>query len=490
MRGELGIENVINVSLIGLPQGLTTRNVNNIAFFTIEKPNNSDIYRDYISASAVAKDYGTESLTAKMAEAIFAQTPNILSGDGILRIIPMNDAANATPSFLETDDLAPKINDFKNVTNGSIRIKVDLISEFEVNNLDFSKINTVEDIYNILKNALYFIDLELHNTAIVFKSRSCGAASEVVLEPATGGGTDLSSSTFLGGGTAYPLNPSTGETLIEAITRTKDIISYTGIITNLIMEDDKVIETSNFIQSEDFIWVHNFSGIDDLNQIILNIKDASNYKTRCLWYGTDVEAGQLMKAAYVGRAFSVNFSGSSTVQTMNLKSLSTILPDSMMTQTIYDKAQDAGADLYVSYAGVPSVVSNGANLYFDQIYCRTALKFYLESAGFNYLRQTNTKVPQTEQGMIGLKNTYKVALRQFVNNGYIGTNLEWNSSETFGNPTIFKKNIRENGYYVYNIPIAYQPEDERQQRKAPLIQIAIKESGAIHHSDVIVTVEA
>lgn len=194
-----------------------------------------------------------------------------------------------------------------------------------------------------------------------------------------------------------------------------------------------------------------------------------------------------MNAAYAGRAHSVNFFGSDTAQTMNLKQLATITPDIGISQTLYGQAETAGIDLFVSYDGVPSVFSTGGNDYFDNVYADLALKFALETSGFNYLRQTNTKVPQTEQGMDGLKSAYGVVCDRFVRNRFIRGG-SWTSSETFGDPEIFKQNVLDKGYYIYSLPITQQEAVQREQRKAPLVQIAVKRAGAIHTSDVIVLV--
>ena len=43
------------------------------------------------------------------------------------------------------------------------------------------------------------------------------------------------------------------------------------------------------------------------------------------------------------------------------------------------------------------------------------------------------------------------------------------------------------GYYVYS-PIAQQAQAEREARKAPVMQVAIKLAGAVHFGDVIINV--
>ena len=71
----------------------------------------------------------------------------------------------------------------------------------------------------------------------------------------------------------------------------------------------------------------------------------------------------------------------------------------------------------------------------------------------------------------------------------IGTGLSWNSSETFGNTDDLRRNIIDTGYYIYSLPIAQQSQVDRDARKAPLVQIAVKLAGAIHSSTVLVVIE-
>ena len=44
------------------------------------------------------------------------------------------------------------------------------------------------------------------------------------------------------------------------------------------------------------------------------------------------------------------------------------------------------------------------------------------------------------------------------------------------------------GFYVYHQPIAEQAQSEREQRKAPVFQVALKLAGAVHSVDVLVAV--
>jgi hypothetical protein len=328
------------------------------------------------------------------------------------------------------------------------------------------------------------------STAITIKSKKVGSSSTVAIAAVSGGtGTNLAGSGFLNSAGSTPTAGSnaSGETLLSAIARTEAAVSYTGIITNLDMQDAVIETTSDGIQAQDYLWLHHLVSTTDIAGIGTTIQQSGNTKTRLMLYTDSIADANLMKSAYAGRAFSVNFTGSNTTATMNLKQLATIEPDANVTQTLYAAAETAGVDLYVSYRGVPSVFSTGGNDFFDNMYNDLALKFALETAGFNFLRQTNTKVPQTESGMNGLKNAYAQVCERFIRNASIAAG-SWTSSETFGDPETFLQNILDRGYYIYSLPITQQTSSERELRKAPLVQIAIKRAGAIHTSDVIVLV--
>ncbi len=481
--------NIINVTITDTPSGLTEKNVNSLALFTTERPSNLNPFGIYISASQVATDFGTNSVTAQMANAVFSQTPNILSGDGRLVIIPLKNAVSATRGQVVTPDISANLASIIAVTSGDLKVTINGVAS-NLTGLDFTGCTTLVDIAAILQANLLDVTVTANTTAITMKSKKVGSTSTVTLGAVSGGtGTALNGAGYLNaaGSTSTSGANSSGETILNAISRTDGLVGYVPVMTNLDLEDNAILAVAAGIQAMDKMFLQHASSSQDILGIATTVSAAEEKKTRILTYLTGVAEANLYKAAYCGRGFSVNFNGSNTVSTMNLKSLSTISPDLGITQTLYVQAGNAGTDLYVSYDGVSSVFSTGGNDFFDNPYCDLALKFALETAGFNFLRQTNTKVPQTEQGMNGLKSAYAQVLEQFIRNGAIAPG-EWNSSETFGDPEIFKNNVRTRGYYIYSLPVAQQSAAERNAREAPLVQIAVKRAGAIHTSDVLVLV--
>lgn len=483
---ELSISNVIRVTVQGVQRSRTPKNVNEVALFTPEVPNNVLESMYVIDPSDVAKAYGSNSLTYKMAQNVFAQNPNILSGNGGLVVIPMKNATNATAASFASGTIT--VSAFTTINNGSLVI-TENGNELSATGLDFTRVANIGDIAAVLKAAFPSIDISVDGDNIVFGSKKLGASSSIVLSSGAEG-TDISAAEYLdvASGTATSGADASGETLAEALTRTLGKIAYTGVICAKYMADSEVSAASAVVSANDLIFLNVWYSANDILGACKAIKDATQNKTRCLVYTNGFEEAKLMMAAYAGRAFSVNFNGTSVSQTMDLKTLVNVSPDLNLSQTDYTNAETAGCDLYVSYEGDPAVVSNGANEYFDVVYENMALKFYAQVALYNVLKTAGTKVPQTEAGVTLLKNALGSAFMQFVRNGVIAPG-QWNNAQTFGDPETFRANIANQGWYVYSIPVAQQSQADREARIAPYIQGACKRAGAIHEADVLIFVE-
>ena len=484
---DLSINNIIRVTVQGVQRSIGVKNVNEVALFTTEMPNTSDPVLIAVDPTAITQAFGTNSLTAKMANNIFAQNANLNSGRGYLAVIPMQGATSATSASFTTGTVGD-IDDFNLVTNGALKITVDGTAT-EVTGLNFSACATLADIAEVILNKTKVATITVNGDALVFTSKKVGSASSIVLSSGTSG-TDITTSTYLNisDGSTVSGTDSSGETLVGAITRAKEFARFTGVISNLAMEDSVIATTSAYINSNDLIWIAPFSSVNDIAGAITTIKSAGQKQTRCFLYTEGVEEAQLAAAAYAGRAFSTNFSGSLTSQTMQLKTLVNVTPDQGINQTAYTNAITAGADMYVSFEGDAGVACGKGNGFFDVVYENLALKYAAQAALYNVLKTTGTKIPQTEVGMSALRDAVGNVCLQFVRNGVLAPG-KWNSPQTFGDPETFKQNIQDNGWYIYSTPIALQSQSERESRVAPLIQCACKRSGAIHEADLLILVE-
>lgn len=291
------------------------------------------------------------------------------------------------------------------------------------------------------------------------------------------------------------------ETIQAAIARTTNSVFYFGVLIDveqLAVDATVFANLAAYCQANTKMLFYCSSNINDLQpgSGLDLVRQAAEALVRCFYYGNALLNGaagqqtQIFAGAYAGRALSTNFNASSSSTTMNQKQLVGITPDQTLTQTALAAAQAAGVDVYGNFGGYACLYTSGANEFFDQAYQRQWLAFALQVAGFNYLASTSTKVPQTEEGMNGLKDAYIQVLKQAVSNGYLGVGLAWTSATSFGNKADLVRNILETGFYIYSLPIAQQAPSVRAQRQAPVVQIAAQEAGAIHSSSVIVSVEA
>jgi len=223
----------------------------------------------------------------------------------------------------------------------------------------------------------------------------------------------------------------------------------------------------------------------DIAGAFTTIKAADSYNTRCLYYGGTAQQARLFAAAYASRVLSANLEGSNTAITMQFKNLIGITVDESITSTILTNCNAAGVDVYIDIAGVSMVYSSGGNRFVDQVYNQIWLVNSIQVAAFNTLQGVANKIPQTEDGMNVLKAGIRGVLAQGVVCGYLAPGT-WTSATTFGVQGDFLANILQYGYYIYSTPVSKQSTADRNSRKAPPIQIACKEAGAIHSADILV----
>jgi hypothetical protein len=286
--------------------------------------------------------------------------------------------------------------------------------------------------------------------------------------------------------------PSGTESLAQAIARLEPLVFFGGVLwAGYAPTDGEILAAGAVVQPlRKMLFASSYLAASvDTGEIFDDVKAAGYTYVRCLLYTVSAQSARYMAAAYAGRAMSTNFSGSLTTATMHMKELVGVLPDPNITQTNLDKCETVGADVYINIGGLSKVFCTGGNTYYDSVYNLTWLVFALQVAGFNAIATTSTKLPQTETGMAVLRGAYLNVLTQAVVNGYSAPGT-WNGAIPFGSPAVFSRNVAQLGFYLYSSPVSTQSQADRLARKAPLVQIAVKEAGAIQSSSVIVNVQA
>ncbi len=482
---QLQLTNVITISISAAQAGVGEYNTSNISLFTREEAGGgfgSDGYKIYLDPTEVATDFGSESVTAQMATAIFSQKPNMLAGNGYLVVIPFMDTADVTAVQHITFSQAPASGNYKLNYDGDVTANIAWDANAAAIQAAIRTLTGLE--------AATATGTAATSIVVTFTGVTGPAALLTVTDDSLQ--TAEPENVVITVATTTPGTTASTEAIGAAITRTKDLVQYFGILVAEITAQTPLLAAAAIVQTLNKIafWPQIDPASVEAGGLLDLLQSGNFQQNRGLFYGgEDNIDGLLYSARYAGRALSVNFSGSNTTQTMHLKDLIGQQADPSMTQTLLTKCQAAGADVYVSLQGVPKVFCSGANAFFDQVYNVQWLAGALQVAGFNALAQSSSKLAQTEEGVAVLKGAYRSVCEQGVTNQYLAPGT-WNNPTTFGNQGDFFRNISERGYYIYSAPVATQSSVARAARQAPLIQIAVKEAGAIHSSSVIVYVNA
>ncbi|HIF6270083.1 DUF3383 family protein [Klebsiella grimontii] len=228
----------------------------------------------------------------------------------------------------------------------------------------------------------------------------------------------------------------------------------------------------------------------DVNVLVAGNTDNIGYKLKAAGYArTFWQYSSSSKYAAIsafGRAFTVNFTGSNTTITLKFKTEPGITYETLTT------AQAAAIDaingnVYVYYANDTAIIQQGVMAngdFFDERHGLDWLQNYVQTNLYNLLYTSATKIPQTDAGVTRLMTNVEASLDQAVNNGLIAPGV-WN-----GGPIgqIESGDTLTKGYYVYADAVANQAQSDREARKSPVIQAAIKLAGAIHYGDAQINV--
>ncbi|AFC22575.1 hypothetical protein phi1422_0055 [Bdellovibrio phage phi1422] len=467
---NLSLDNVftISVSEPGAPVGAF--NTSNVAVFTHEvaAPSfGSDGYKIFISPEGIAADFGSNSITAKLINAIFGQKPNIRQNNGYAVVVPMLpairtinfDAVPASGQFIldiAGGDTAPIL---FNDNAAAVQAKVRAIG-------------------SAYANAVVTGDFA---TGFVITFKGSYGDIPVVIE-----GNTLET-VAPAPVVATVVETQAGETAKDALIRADGLVEFFGFIftRELNAVDMDALGEANAPLRKIGVVVGSAEADLEAGGKLEQLTAKSYRNTRGVYYG----GADSIKfpATFIGRALCVNFSGNNTTLTMHLKDQVGLAADPTITQNILQKAKTAGAEIFGSFRGVAKTYTSGANDFFDNVYNLLAFIELLQVAEFNLYGQTPTKIPQTDGGSDAQKKVARGICEQFVTNQFLSPG-EWTRPETFGDQEEFLENIRQRGYFIYMQPVSQQPVADRENREAPLMQIAIKYAGANHSGSAIIAI--
>ncbi|RUT64894.1 hypothetical protein CKG00_17355 (plasmid) [Morganella morganii] len=285
--------------------------------------------------------------------------------------------------------------------------------------------------------------------------------------------------------------PQEAETVQEAVAVMSDISGgwYGLIIADDSLSDDDVLAVADLIESDPLsrIYGHtvmNTTVLDaDIDTDIGSKLKAGNY-SRTFWQYTSGK--KYVAASLFGRMFTVNFNGNNTTITLKFKQEPTVTAETLRVSQA--AAIDAkNGNVFVKYQNDTAIIQQGVMSngdFIDERHGLDWLQNYVQNNLYNLLYTRTTKIPQTDEGVTSLLTNVEQSLDQAVTNGLVAPGI-W-GGDPFG--ALSTGDMLTKGSYVYAPPVSTQAQSDREARKAPVIQCAIKLAGAIHYSDIIINV--
>lgn len=490
------ITNVINVALIPEGRQAARDNMNVIAVLTSEKGviTSAERFRSYRDSAAVEADWGTASVVTQYAQTVFGTKPNAINFGGSL-IVGLHRATTevvpATAATLVSKQLveATIVSQLQTIADGSFNISVDA-APIVVTGLDFSSVIDMAGIVAKLQAAITGTVVSQTNGYITVTSSTTGITSALTAMTVGATGTFIGDLLGMSSGSGSRLTQGAAtvtlpiETKVQSISALKSMVNIKGACFTDLVGDAEVPTLAAWATANQVLLYNVFSGSTYLVVAPTNpvwaVRLAGQTSFRCLY---SKSGNRQLAATYMARAHTVNFNAENSAITMNLKELS--VTAETYSQTEIDSAKRVGLDLYTTIKDTPVVLTSGSNDYVDNVYNIIAFIDAVQTDMFNVLKGTGTKIAQTTRGVNQLVAQGEKTTSGFVRAGVFAPGI-WSSPDSFGNIDTFNRNIEQFGFYWLGGLLKDQPQSDRQARKSPVLQAAVKNAGAIHSADIII----
>lgn len=320
-----------------------------------------------------------------------------------------------------------------------------------------------------------------------------GAVPSSVGYATSGTGTDISALLGLTSSLSIDLVPGfNAETPVQCAAALADMSSaWYGLMfaASVAPTDQQNLDVAAFIEAQTLtrifgVTINNTNILSSLvtNDLASLMMAGAYEQSFCQYSSSNLYA----VASMFGRAFSVDFTAQNSTIDLMYKQEPGVVPEDL-TDGQAAVLQAKRCNVYAEYDNDTSILQYGVMsgpAYFDEIQGLDWFQNAVQTACYNVLFTSTTKVPQTDAGVNQLTNACSSACDAAVNNGLSAPGV-WNGP-AFGALTTGQ--FLKTGYYVFAPSVTTQSQADRDARKSPPIQIALKLAGAINTVDVLVTV--
>ena len=479
----LPVSNVVNVQIVMSPRAAALRNFG--ATLIIGSSDVIDVgarIQTYAASELpnIASQFGSTSPEYLAAVAFFGQSPQPTEVQ-IGRWAKTSTSGVLKGAILSTSE--QEISNFTSITDGAFNVTIDG-AEVVVSGVDLSAQSNLNGVASQVTAALNGKGTCLWDgQRFVINSATTGASSTVSAVSNSG----LTVTMGLEEGTTS-VTGAAAESLVDAINAMLDRPTWYMAFVAAEYTDDEALAAAATIEAASPSRVIAFT-LMDTAELDPNQTTSLGYKLSAAQYQHTITAysstNSSVAASILGRMSTVNFAGSNTTITLKFKQCPGVTPENLLTSQANALSAN-NVNVFVAYDNDTSILQEGVmagGWFIDERHGLDWLQNYVQTAVWNLL-YTSKKVGQDEIGSTELVATVSQALEQAVTNNLVSPGI-WNS-DGFG--ALNRGDTLSSGYYVYIQPMEEQSQADREARKAPPIQCAIKLTGAIHFVDVTINV--
>jgi hypothetical protein len=449
--------------------------------------------RQYASIAEVSNDFGSTTEEFLGAQMWFSQNPrpdNIFIG----RWFKTAGSGRLTGATLTAAQQLMSL--WTAVTNGGFAVQIDGAAITQVGTLNFSGMGNLNAVAAAITTALAgkgTMVWNLNYDRFELSSTTSGLTSAVsFLTPPTGGSTDISGMLGMNAASsgAYTAPGVTTETALTATTLidSKYSAMWYALVCPSATDATDDPQLAAYCEAADPPHYYGVTTNDPATLVTTSTTEIASVLSQHGYNKSAVQFSNTPHAimSYLARILTTQWGGTNTTITLMYKQQPGVAPENINTQQA-NTLQNKHCNVFVGYANSANLTQYGVSCsgeYTDTIIGADALAGEVQTAIFNVLYTTPTKVPQTDSGMQMLLNAASSRCSVYVSNGFLASGT-WNAP---GFGTLKYGDLLTLGFYVYAPSMLLQSEADRAARKAPLMQIAAKCAGAIHTADVLIFV--
>ncbi|TDT01684.1 DUF3383 family protein [Erwinia rhapontici] len=283
------------------------------------------------------------------------------------------------------------------------------------------------------------------------------------------------------------------ETLLEAVNALMDYNSWYGLHIAVpeadYPTDAEIISVAAAIQAASVSRIFGITTNEPETLVAATTTDLSS-KLKAAGYGrTFIQYSTSSRYAAMSafaRGFTVDYTASNTTITLKFKQQPGVTYETLGTSQA-NNLEAKNCNVYVYYENDTAILEQGVMCngdFFDERHGLDWLQNTVQTADFNTLYTSTTKIPQTDAGTTTRIANIEAVLDKAVNNGLFAPGI-WS-----GGPVgqLANGDALTKGYYVFAESVDDQLQTDREARKGVPIQVAAKLAGAVHYGSVAITV--